>query len=119
MSTLDWFARHRFVQPIGQCGNAVFYLAEDKTNNAFVVVRQYILHSNNPDEAERQAGTFEDEVRLYSLLHSKGLIRTFESESIEGKLFMVFDPQSVCELVCSHLKPENIDKAISEASKGK
>lgn len=118
MSKEDWFARHRSVRPIGQCGNAVFYLAVDKTNNAFVVVKQFILHNNNPQEAESQSAMFEDEVRLYSILHSKGIIRFFESETIEGKLFMVFDPQSVCDLLCSHLSPENVQRAIAEASKG-
>lgn len=118
MAKEDWFARYRFVSPVGQCGNAVFYLAKDNTDNAFVVVKQFVLRNQNPDDAEDQQAMFEDETRLYSLLHSKGMIHTFDSVSIDGKLFMVIDPQSACDLICAHLKLENIERKISEESHG-
>jgi hypothetical protein len=114
MTNLDWYARYQMFMPVGQCGNGLFYLAKDKTENAFVVIKQYLLHQ--PDEAERQLEMFHDEARLYSVLKSKGLIRYFDSVDVDGKLFLAIDPQSACDYMCSHLKPENIERAIEQAS---
>lgn len=116
MTNTDWYERYRFVQPLGQCGNAVLYLAKDKTEDAFVVMKQYILPNPNPEQAERQLEMFHDEVRLCTILHGKGMIRYFRSVEAEGKLFLAMDPQSLCDYVCTHLKLERVERAIQEAS---
>ena len=113
MKNEDWFSRYQFCAPLGQCGTSTFFLAKDLTKQTHVVVKQYV-NNTQKEGAARQMEAFQDEAHLFSVLQEKGVMRFFDQQIIDGKFFLVTDVPSACELMCTHIKPEAIERAINQ-----
>jgi len=112
MKNEDWFSRYAFCAPVGRCGNNTFFLAKDCAQHIHVIIKQY---SNTPKEnQEDQKLTFQDEARLLQILQEKGLVRFFDCQTIDGTFFLVTDVPAACELLCSHIEPAAIERAIKQ-----
>ncbi len=112
MSNEDWYARYRFCSMFATCGKSVFFLAEDKLQKTYVLVKTYAKAKD--EDIASQAEIFQDEARLFAVLHKRGLVRFFDQHSLDGKLSLVIDVDSACELMCTHIDREAVERAIEE-----
>ncbi len=110
----DWFNKFDFVSPLTEWGASIYYLGFIKATRKPIVIKQYIATTNELD-LRRQAECFQDEVRLFTLLRTKGIVDWFDYHTEPGRFFLVFDVSAACQLVCSDLKAENVDRAIKSA----
>ncbi len=115
----EWFNKFDFVSPLTEWGMSMYYLGFLKTTRKPIVIKQYVSPDSWGEIAEemmrRQSECFQDEVRLFAMLLDEGIIEYFDYHTEPGRFFLVFDVQAACQLVCSDLKAENVDKAIKSA----
>ncbi len=88
----DWFARYKFLQPLGQGGMGTVYLAEDKRNgNSNCVIKQLINKHSDPGERAEAVRLFKREVAILRSLNHPGIVRVFDEHTAGDKYFLVMD----------------------------
>lgn len=108
MPQTDWFARYKFLQPIGQGGMGTVFLAEDKFDNgATRVIKQMNHKAGDEFEQSEAVRLFKREAEILRTLNHSGVVHIYDSyASDEGKYFLVMD----------YIPGKNLDAII--ASKG-
>lgn len=101
----EWFNRYTFIQPLGQGGMGVIYLAEDKKHDrARCVVKQLISKYTDPEEQREAVRLFQREADLLRTLDHPGVVRFFDEHTTEdGKYFLVMD----------YVQGQNLESAIA------
>lgn len=102
----DWFARYKFLSPLGQGGMGTVYLAEDRTNNNSSCVIKQLLNKYT-DEAERVEAVrlFKREVAILRQLRHPGVVRVFDDHTTpDHKYFLVMD----------YVPGKNLDAVIAD-----
>ena len=89
MSNEDWYARYRFCSMFATCGKSVFFLAEDTLQKTYVLIKRYTQAKG--EDIASQSEIFQDEARLFAVLHEKGLVRFFDQHSLDGVRTAVFE----------------------------
>jgi serine/threonine protein kinase len=89
----DWFARYKFLQPIGQGGMGTVFLAEDRAqNNATRVIKQMIHKAGDEFERNESVRLFKREAEILRTLDHSGIVKIHDSHvSDDGKYFLVMD----------------------------
>ena len=90
---LDWFARYKFCQPLGQGGMGTLYLAEDRTHdNVRCVIKQLNNKYSDPTEQSEAIRLFQREALILRNLNHVGIVRVFDDHVTEdGRYFLVMD----------------------------
>lgn len=93
MSDSEWFAKYKFLQPIGQGGMGTVFLAEDKTQaNATRVIKQMIHKPGDEFEKSESVRLFKREAEILRTLDHAGIVKIHDSHvSEDGKYFLVMD----------------------------
>lgn len=93
MSDADWFAKYKFLQPIGQGGMGTVFLAEDRSdNNATRVIKQMIHKPGDEFERSESVRLFKREADILRTLNHDGVVKIHDSHvSEDGKYFLVMD----------------------------
>jgi serine/threonine protein kinase len=89
----DWFARYKFLQPIGQGGMGTVFLAEDRSQgNATRVIKQMIHKPGDEFERSESVRLFKREADILRTLDHAGIVKIHDSHvSDDGKYFLVMD----------------------------
>jgi serine/threonine protein kinase len=89
----DWFARYKFLQPIGQGGMGTVFLAEDRSQgNATRVIKQMIHKPGDEFERSESVRLFKREADILRTLDNAGIVKIHDSHvSDDGKYFLVMD----------------------------
>jgi len=89
----DWFAKYKFLQPIGQGGMGTVFLAEDRSaDNATRVIKQMIHKPGDEFERNESVRLFKREADMLRTLNHDGIVKIHDSHvSSDGKYFLVMD----------------------------